>query len=797
MTGEEELVPDFEGEKVPLAPERPEESIEWVVETYRKHQLKKVSLWLDEALGKRKRSKSLIPVTLLDVNPVMHRQSLLERVFPAPRNINEDLLELDRLKVMLDAGSGMGKTTFLKCYQESLLQKSAHTIYSLPVYFHLGNLPEGGRFDQFLNGMSREVLDVVLLEQEEDPDLILDEGLLENTINSIFRYSKCMLLLDGFDQLHTQDRFQFFIESFLEDNAFRSNFVLLASNGFNFGSLSTDAVIKRGEGAAFQMAFQGIDPRESANYLGEASKNINIKELALYTQELTAVPLLLGLIRELSENEILEGLKSRMEIYSSWFNYKLKLVNPSADDSWVENCIDQLSEISYQLMLEGQQQRFLDVEPGYEKSMFEGKDVFLQEGNLTPWWKGILQQTNRRWEYCHPSFQEFLSARFIQDKDSWKEIVRDNCGDEKWHEAIKILAGAVSGKELFDILIEEGEVMLAGNSLAEVGELPKGQGLLVRQLLKYQCKEKLPQFSQFRKVRVEEVIQFNETEYLENLLSRLLKREHRDSRILFSVLELILTKHGLNFHKLMDMFDFEPLKKLDELQEFFSEVTKLDKEGRATLKKFGERVTIPEGQFIYQDEVDEEDQVILKEFSIMKFPVTNALYQLFDPQHKNRFPKYSFDDDQPVIGINYYEAVIFSLWIGLRLPSEQEWEKAARGTDGKTYPWGEPMGYEKGFANTCDFMACQTNSVLELDQGMSPYGCFDMAGNVWEWCIQKNASMHSTQRIVRGGSWMNYLVHAKCVFRNSFDPSERHLAVGLRCVEAPQFTEIDRDDIDD
>ena len=797
MTGEEELVPDFEGEKVPLAPERPEESIEWVVETYRKHQLKKVSLWLDEALGKRKRSKSLIPVTLLDVNPVMHRQSLLERVFPAPRNINEDLLELDRLKVMLDAGSGMGKTTFLKCYQESLLQKSAHTIYSLPVYFHLGNLPEGGRFDQFLNGMSREVLDVVLLEQEEDPDLILDEGLLENTINSIFRYSKCMLLLDGFDQLHTQDRFQFFIESFLEDNAFRSNFVLLASNGFNFGSLSTDAVIKRGEGAAFQMAFQGIDPRESANYLGEASKNINIKELALYTQELTAVPLLLGLIRELSENEILEGLKSRMEIYSSWFNYKLKLVNPSADDSWVENCIDQLSEISYQLMLEGQQQRFLDVEPGYEKSMFEGKDVFLQEGNLTPWWKGILQQTNRRWEYCHPSFQEFLSARFIQDKDSWKEIVRDNCGDEKWHEAIKILAGAVSGKELFDILIEEGEVMLAGNSLAAVGELPKGQGLLVRQLLKYQCKEKLPQFSQFRKVRVEEVIQFNETEYLENLLSRLLKREHRDSRILFSVLELILTKHGLNFHKLMDMFDFEPLKKLDELQEFFSEVTKLDKEGRATLKKFGERVTIPEGQFIYQDEVDEEDQVILKEFSIMKFPVTNALYQLFDPQHKNRFPKYSFDDDQPVIGINYYEAVIFSLWIGLRLPSEQEWEKAARGTDGKTYPWGEPMGYEKGFANTCDFMACQTNSVLELDQGMSPYGCFDMAGNVWEWCIQKNASMHSTQRIVRGGSWMNYLVHAKCVFRNSFDPSERHLAVGLRCVEAPQFTEIDRDDIDD
>lgn len=793
----ETLVPGFDGEEVPFAPGRLEESLEWVVEVYRKHQLKRVSHWLDEALVKGRRSKTLIPWVLLDVNPITHRQSLLELVFPAPRTINEDLLEVNRLKIMLDAGQGMGKTTFLKRYLETLLQDSAHEVYCLPVYFHFGNLPEGGRFDLFREAVKREIIDVVLLEQEENPGLILDQGLLEKTVNGIFNYSKCQFLLDGFDQLHPQDRFQFFTESFLEDNVFRSNFVLLASCGFSFGSLSTDAVVKRGEGAAFQMAFQKIDPKDSDAYLGDASKNKKIKDLALFTPELLEVPLLLRMIRELFENELLDGLNNRMEIYSAWFHFKLKLANPSADGSWVENCLDQLAEISYQLMTEDLPQRFLDVEPGYEKSILEGKDILVQEGNVAPCLKDILQQTMRSWQYRHPSFQEYFASRYIQNNDDWKEIVIKNCGNEKWHEAIKILAGGVSGKELFDILITEGAVMLAGNSLAEVGDLPKEQDLLIRQLLKYQCRETFPQFAQCRQVRVEEVIQRNETRYLQDLLTRLMKRENRDSRILFSVFELILTRHGIDFHQLLDTFDLEPLKKLEEFKMFFNEVSDREKVNKTILKKFSEKVTIPEGKFIYQEEDDDEDKVCLKEFSIMKFPVTNALYQQFDPKYQNRFPRYSFESDQPVIGINYYEATIFALWMGMRLPTEQEWEKAARGIDGRVYPWGEAMGYEKGFANTCDFMACKTNPVMDLEQGMSPYGCYDMAGNVWEWCMQKNASRHTTQRIVRGGSWMNYLVHAKCVFRNSFDPAERHLAVGIRCVEAPQFTEIESDDEDD
>ena len=259
----EGLVPLSDGEDLPVAPERPEKSMDWVIETYRKHCLNKVTAWLNENLGKGRGKKTLIPRVLLDVNPIDHRQSLLEVVFPAPRRINEKLFDVNRLKFMLDADSGMGKTTFLMHYLEELLDASSHPIYSLPVYFHLGNVPEGAGFQQFCETVNKEIIDVILLEKEENPDLILDEELLHGTINLIFGCSKFMFLLDGFDQLHPQDRFRFFVDSFLDDNLFRSNVVLLASRKFEFGSLATDAVVKRGESTAFQMTFQPISLEES------------------------------------------------------------------------------------------------------------------------------------------------------------------------------------------------------------------------------------------------------------------------------------------------------------------------------------------------------------------------------------------------------------------------------------------------------------------------------------------------------------------------------------------------------
>lgn len=782
-----------EEDQSPVLQPRLEESQDWVISTYRKHRLKQVSDWLDGELGEGQRGKNYIPPVFLDVNPIRHRQSLQEQVFPAPRAIHENLLDLNQLKIWIRAGSGMGKTTFLYRYQEELMQAQPHPMFPMPVYFHLGRLPEGTGFARFVEMVHRDILEVVLLEREEDLDL--DEGLLERTIESIDSAGKILFMLDGLDQMDTQDRFQAYCETFVDDLTFRSNLVLVASRDFHLGPLATVSVVRRGEDGAFQIRLQSNDEKERKTYLGDAALHRELGAHHLFCPEFLETPILLNMIRTLALDDRLAGCKSRGEIYGAYLDFLKETTAPEGDREPVDLAFAALQQVSYRLIHEGRCQRLQEIETTFENEILKETpdSPLMKEDEIAPCLKKLLQQTCRRWQYRHPSFQEYLAARHLATLDDWQNIVREHCRSEKWEETLKFLAGMVAANDLYAILLEEGAVFLAGNAIPETKNLADDKRLLTEHLLKYQCRETLPQFSRCRLIKTPDVVAAFDPETLDAQIADLLQREKRDSRILYPVFELLLERRGMNLNECVDSLDFEPLFKLEELQEFFNEHQDADMVDMAKMKRWGEMVTIPAGKFIYQDDEDEEDRIDMIEYSIMKFPVTNALFQQFDPNHRLPFPKYSSEPEQPAIGINFYEAVIFSLWMGKRLPTEKEWEKASRGIDGRDYPWGESAGYQNGFANTCDFLAGRTNPVEELDQGMSAYGCFDMAGNVWEWAAQLNVSKHSTQRIVRGGSWLNYLVHAKCKFRNTFDPSERHLAVGWRCVSGPRLTEIEAD----
>ena len=775
-----------------------EESREWVVETYRKHQRVRTSVWLDRALGEGPRNKTYVSPVLLDTNPIRHRQSIQEQVFPAPRIIHEDLMETDQMKIMLEADCGMGKTTFLKFYQERLLEQEAHPVYPLPVYFNLGSLPEETGITRFMESVHREIVEVILSEMEEDPDLKLDEKLLLGTVKSLVREGRILFLLDALDQLPPEDRFQIYFETFVEDRTFRSNRVILASRRFNFGSLATDSVVQRGRDGAFHIAFERIGDDERSTFLGEAQKNREFNSLGSYSPELMEVPLLLRMIHTLSDCGKLDGLNTRGEIYSVYFRHLLESVHPEGGEEWIERSFDRLGEVAFALLEDGISQRVEHVETGFSKKRLkaQGDNPLIEDEIIPPSLEKILQQTPGRWQFRHPSFQEFFAARTMTKNPDWKKIVRERCREERWEEMLRFFSGMVVADEVFDIFMEQGALFLAGNSIREALDLSEERRLLIAQLLKYQCREAFPQFARCRLIKVEDVLAANDAPQLRRLLVRLLRRENRDGRILYSVFELLLALYEIDWIDLVDHQEFDSLKTIGELKEFLSEFTDPEKIDQHAVGRWGEMVTVPEGKFIYQDERDEEDRIMMREFSIMKFPVTNMLYQQYDPHHKLRFPKYSWQDDHPVVGINFYEATIFSIWFGRRLPTEKEWEKAARGTDGRDYPWGEAMGYQNEYANTCDFMVARTTPVTEFEKGLSPFGCFDMGGNVWEWCVQLNVSKHTTQRVVRGGSWLNYLVHAKCSFRNTFDPDERYPGIGFRCVSIPH-TEVEVEEDDD
>jgi len=782
MSDTEGLIPGLRDESPTVLP-RPEESQDWVIATFRKHHASQITQALNRDLGEGRGKSHYIPPVLLDQNPVRFRQSLQDQVFPSPRAINEPLLDLGNGKVLLEAGSGMGKTTFMRVFLEALLREEPHPLYPLPVYFHLGALPKGTGMAHFLETFCQEVMHVVLLERVEDPGLEIREDLLLRTIRSLVRESKVFFALDGLDLLNPEDRFQVYVETFIQDKTFRSNFVLMASRNLHFGALATDSIVQQGRDGGFQAGFEPIDSKCLKSFLGEeAYRHPDLERMTVCSPEVLQTPLILRMIRDLAEADRFADVKTRREIYSVWLEWTIgcdKEVDPVPH-------VERLMEVSFNLALEGRLQRHEETEMGFPQALLEGGGLMdPAKGEANPSLNRFINAVPSRWEYRHPSFQEFFTARHLAGRQDWRDIVKDRCRDPRWEEVIKFLAGEVDANELFDILMDSGAIFLAGNCVRETVGLSEDRILLVGQLLKYQCPMELPQFSRCRLVRLEDVLETWDRNALQNLVVRLLKRENRDARILYSVIELAAALHGVDFNDCMDRLDFSAIDGLPVLQEFWVERNDPRQVNPKVIGKWAEQVTIPAGKFIYQDERDEEDRVHMGDYAIMKYPVTNALFRQFDPHHLCRFPRYSQDDDQPAVGINFYEATVFSLWLGMRLPTEREWEKAARGVDGRDYPWGEAQGYQEGFANTCDFMVCRTTPVEQFELGMSPYGCFDMAGNVWEWCAQIQASRHMTQRAVRGGSWLNYLVHSKCAFRNTFDPGERHMAVGLRCVSRP------------
>ncbi len=188
------------------------------------------------------------------------------------------------------------------------------------------------------------------------------------------------------------------------------------------------------------------------------------------------------------------------------------------------------------------------------------------------------------------------------------------------------------------------------------------------------------------------------------------------------------------------------------------------------------------GEFIFGDAkqglLRRPYKMTVAPFYIDKFPVTNAEYARFckatrrpPPSHWPNGEVPRGQENHPVCNVSFNDAKAYAKWVGKRLPTEEEWEKAARGTDGRKYPWGNEMD-----ESMCNNGANGTTPVDKYTRGQSVYGCVDMVGNVWEWCDSRYGS-DDRHRFRRGG-----LGHKLgCTSRKPGNVNHPYMDSGFRC----------------
>lgn len=232
----------------------------------------------------------------------------------------------------------------------------------------------------------------------------------------------------------------------------------------------------------------------------------------------------------------------------------------------------------------------------------------------------------------------------------------------------------------------------------------------------------------------------------------------------------------------------------------------------------GPMALIPAGEFVMgsDDRLPDEGprhKVVLDAYWLDVYEVTNAQYKKFIDASGRRSPSHFRNRtypqgkaDHPVTEVTWYDAEAYCAWAGKRLPSDQEWEKGARGSDGRMFPWGDEFDADK--ANTPLRWAKlkqegDTLPVGSFPAGVSPYGMYDMSGNVWEWTASwyqaYPGNTHPSEnygeqyKTLKGGSWWDCSFY-KCgisapVFNRSFFLRGTHnKSFGFRCAKdaAPQ-----------
>jgi formylglycine-generating enzyme required for sulfatase activity len=375
--------------------------------------------------------------------------------------------------------------------------------------------------------------------------------------------------------------------------------------------------------------------------------------------------------------------------------------------------------------------------------------------------------------FAHLTFQEYLAARAVADRADALEYTLERLADAWWREVILLEAGYLStqGKRRVSELI--GMIM---NANLEAEPEPYHHLILAVECL-----------YDVGAARVEGDLLSEVKRRLQAELDQPLEKGNREL-----VLRRVAAANALN--------------QIESGQ--FGTASKFWK------APWGEPewVTVPAGEFWMGSEKGHENEkpvhhVFVTDFQIARVPITNAQYVLFVAEGKvvpphdwrgGQPPKGK--ENHPVVNVSWYDAQAYCQWLSkkigrtVRLPTEAEWEKAARGDqDQSEYPWGD--AWEDLKCNSQELGLGDTSPVGLFRSGASPYGCLDIAGNVWEWCgtrwhqsyseLADETRKGNATQVLRGGSFNYSRGRSRCAYRGRSHPDLSYDYFGFRVVVSP------------